>query len=330
MQRLGYKLMSEEHGPRALVANAVAAERAGFDFVAISDHFAPWLDAQGHSPFAWSVLGAVAQATHSIGLATAVTCPSWRYHPAIVAQAAATVSLLAGRRFQLGLGSGERLNEHVVGAAWPGVNERQARLAEAIEIIRALLAGETHSFTGHYFSVDRARLFDLPDEPPQILLAAGGRAAAGLAARKADGLIAASPRRKLVEAYRAAGGDGPRMVELAVCFAESEAAALECVHRYHRWSGLGWKVLPELPTPASFEAATRTVRMEDVATDIPLGPDVERHLESIQTCVDAGFDELVLLQIGPDQAGFFEFFERELRPALERRSKPPRAASAPL
>ena len=328
MQRLGYKLMSEEHGPRDLVANAVRAEEAGFDFAAISDHFSPWLDDQGHSPFAWSVLGAIAQATQRIGLATAVTCPSWRYHPAIVAQAAATVSLLlAGRRFALGLGSGERLNEHVVGAAWPGVGERQARLAEAVEIIRRLLDGGTHSFEGHYLTLDEARLYDVPEEAPQILLAAGGRAAARLAARKADGLVASAPKRKLVEAYRTAGGAGPCIAEVALCWAESESDALDHVRRCYRWGGLGWKVLPELPTPAAFEAATRSTRIEDVAADMPLGPDVERFVEGIQPYVDAGFDELVLLQIGPDQAGFLRFFERELRPALEQASKQHRRAS---
>jgi G6PDH family F420-dependent oxidoreductase len=263
------------------------------------------------------VLGAIAQATRRIGLATAVTCPSWRYHPAIVAQAAATVSVLAGRRLQLGLGSGERLNEHVVGAPWPSVSERQERLAEAVEIIRALFDGGTHSFAGHYLSIDQARLFDVPDEPPQILLAAGGRKAARLAARKADGLIAAEPKRKLVEAYRTAGGTGPRMVEIPMCFADSEAEALEHVQRYHRWGGLGWKVLPELPTPASFAEATRGASIEDVAADLPIGPEVEAFVEGILPAFAAGYDEIVLLQIGPAQQPFIEFFERELRPSLE-------------
>jgi len=314
--RLGYKLMSEEHAPRALVEHAVLAERHGFDFAAISDHFAPWLDEQGHAPFAWSVLGAVAQATERIGLATAVTCPTGRYHPAIVAQAAATVSLLAGRRLQLGLGSGERLNEHVIGAGWPSVDERRERLAEAVEMIRLLFSGGRCSFRGRHFALEDARLFDRPDEPPQILLAAGGPRAARLAAETGDGLVATEPRRELVDAYRKAGGDGPCMAEVAMCWAESADAARDTIHRYARWSRLGWSVLPELPSPAAFAAATKSVHAEDVAGEIAHGPDVARFVEVVRRYQDAGFDELVLLQIGPEQRGFLRFFERELAPAL--------------
>ena len=314
--RLGYKLMSEEHGPRALVENAVRAEASGFEFAAISDHFAPWLDEQGHSPLAWAVLGAIAQATERIGLATAVTCPTIRYHPAIVAQAAATVSLLAGRRFQLGLGTGERLNEHVVGGGWPSVQVRRERLEEAVVILRRLFEGDTCSFRGEHLELAEARLFDLPDEPPEILIAAGGPLAARLAGEAADGLIATEPRRELVSAYREAGGDGPCMAEIAFCWAESEEEARETLHRYARWSGLGWDVLPELPTPAGFAAASRSVRPDDIGDEIPHGPDVERFVESVREFENAGFDELILLQVGPDQSGFLDFFERELRPVL--------------
>ena len=217
MVKLGYKLMSEEHGPTDLVRNARRAEQAGFEFAAISDHFSPWLEEQGHAPFAWSVLGALANATQRIGLMTAVTCPTVRYHPAVVAQAAATVALLSDNRFTLGLGAGERLNEHVVGRGWPGARERRERLSEAIDIIQGLLSGTLTSYRGDHFRLDRARLFDRPDRKPAVVVAAGGPEAARLAGRKGDGLVATEPR--VVEAYRSAGGSGPRYAEVALCHA---------------------------------------------------------------------------------------------------------------
>lgn len=314
--KLGYKLMSEEHGPRALVDHARRAEDAGFSFAALSDHFHPWLETQGHSSLAWSVLGAIAQATRQLSLMTAVTCPTFRYHPAIVAQGAATVALLSDGRFSLGLGSGERLNEHVVGAGWPGVTERHERLAEALTIISRLLEGGTQSHRGRHFALEDARVFDLPDRPPRIVLAAGGPKAARLAARSAQGLIATEPRSELVAAYRKAGGTGPRYAEVALCWAPSDAEARSIAHRYFRWSGLGWGVLPELPSPHAFESASRSVRPEHLDAAVALGPAVERHVERIGSYVQAGFDHLVLVQIGPQQKGFFAFFERELEPAL--------------
>jgi G6PDH family F420-dependent oxidoreductase len=225
MIRLGYKLMSEEHGPGGLVRNAARAEQAGFDFAAISDHFSPWLDEQGHAPLAWSVLGAIAHATECIGLMTAVTCPIMRYHSAIIAQGAATLALLSDDRFTLGLGAGERLNEHVVGEGWPGRGERHDRLAEAAEIIQGLLAGELANYRGKYFRLDHARLFDRPEVKPRVVIAAGGAEAARLAGRKADGLIATEPRPDLIEAFEAAGGSGPRYAEVALCYAEREQDA---------------------------------------------------------------------------------------------------------
>ena len=194
LKKIGYKLMAEEHGPAALVRNTVRAEQAGFDFAAISDHFFPWLDEQGHAPFAWTVLGAAAQATRHIGLMTAVTCPIMRYHPAIIAQAAATLAVLSDGRFILGLGAGERLNEHVVGEGWPGIGERHERLSEAYDIIRGLLDGSLTNYRGKYFNLDNAKLFDRPDRAPLIIGAAGGPEAARLAGRKAEGLIVTEPQ----------------------------------------------------------------------------------------------------------------------------------------
>jgi G6PDH family F420-dependent oxidoreductase len=318
--KLGYKLMSEELGPRELIANAVRAEEVGFDVAAISDHYSPWLDEEGHAPFIWSVLGGIASATERIELMTAVTCPSFRYHPAIVAQAAATVSLMAGPRFRLGLGSGERLNEHVVGGAWPAPCVRHERLEEAVDVIRMLFEGETRSHRGDHFELDRARLFDLPDPPPPILIAAGGPRAARIAAAKADGLIATEPKRELVEAYRRAGGGGHRCVEVSLCWAKSEDDALDMLHRYARWSQLDWNVLPELPTTRAFASASRVVQREQLR-ETPHGPRTERYVEAIEPYLEAGFDELILHQVGPEQGGFLQFFADELAPTLRERAQ---------
>jgi G6PDH family F420-dependent oxidoreductase len=318
--RIGYKLMSEEIGPRELIANAVRAEEIGFDLAAISDHYSPWLEEEGHAPFIWSVLGGIAVATQEIGLMTAVTCPTFRYHPAVVAQAAATVALLSDSRFRLGLGSGERLNEHVIGGGWPAPAARQERFEEALDVIRELFAGGERSHCGVHFELDRARLFDLPDEPPRILAAAGGPRAAQIAAEKADGLIATEPNRKIVGAYREAGGDGPRCVEIGLCWAESEDAALETIHRYGRWRNFDWNVLPELATTRAFAAVSEGVEPEDLK-ETPHGPDVECYVDAIQPYFEAGFDELILHQIGPDQDGFLNFFAGELQSALRESAK---------
>jgi G6PDH family F420-dependent oxidoreductase len=320
MIKLGYKLMSEEHGPADLVRNAQRAEQAGFDFAAISDHFFPWLDEQGHAPFAWSVLGAVAHATRRIGLMTAVTCPIMRYHPAIVAQAAATLGLLSNHRFTLGLGSGERLNEHVVGAGWPGTGERHERLSEATDIIQGLLAGSLTHYRGRHFTLDNARLFDRPDPKPVVAIAAGGPQAARLAGRKADALMATEPRAELIEAFVAAGGTGPRYAEVALCYAEREVDARKTAHRYFRWSLGGWPVQAELPDPAGFAAASEQVSEAAVADAISCGPSRDHHLAAIDRYVEAGFDHIVLVQVGPEQDKFIAFFERELAPALRHRA----------
>ena len=319
MLKLGYKLMSEEHGPADLVRNAARAEAAGFDFAAISDHFSPWIEEQGHSPFAWSVLGAIAQATRHMGLMTAVTCPTMRYHPAIVAQGAATLSLLSGERFTLGLGSGERLNEHIIGAGWPGRAERQERLSEAVDIVQGLLAGTVTNYRGKHLVLDHARLFDRPRRKVPVAIAAGGPHAARLAAEKADALIATEARADLIEAYRSAGGAGPRYAEVSLCYAEREDEAVKTAHRFFRWSPLGWPVNAEMPDVEGFGAASKFVSPEAVAHEISCGPSLEHHLEAIAKYAKAGFDHIILVQIGPEQDAFIEFFERALRPALKDR-----------
>lgn len=316
MIKLGYKLMSEEHGPTDLVRNANRAEQAGFDFAAISDHFFPWVEEQGHSPFAWSVLGALANATRQIGLMTAVTCPIMRYHPAIIAQSAATLALLSDNRFTLGLGAGERLNEHIVGQGWPGRGERHERLSEALEIIQGLLAGTLTNYGGGYFALDDARLFDRPPVKPPVVIAAGGAKAARLAARKGDGLIVTEARGELIEAFVSAGGRGPRYAEVAMCYGEREEDAQKTAHHYFRWSVTGWPVMAELPDTQGFAAASRHVSPETVAQKVSCGPSAERHLQAIDRYIQAGYDHIILTQIGPNQEEFLEFFERELAPHL--------------
>jgi G6PDH family F420-dependent oxidoreductase len=319
MVKLGYKLMSEEHGPTELVRNAKRAEQAGFEFAAISDHFFPWLEEQGHAPLAWSVLGALANATERLGLMTAVTCPTMRYHPAIIAQGAATLALLSDDRFTLGLGAGERLNEHIIGAGWPGRGERHERLSEATEIIQGLLAGDLANYRGHYFRLDHARLYDRPERKPAVVIAAGGVEAARLAGRKGDGLIVTEPRADLIEAFVASGGSGPRYAEVALCYAEREEDAKRTAHHYFRWSVTGWPVMAELPDTEGFASASQHITPDTVAQLVSCGPSPDRHLKAIDRFVRAGYDHIILVQVGPQQDAFIDFFEHDLAPALRSR-----------
>ncbi|QLH25038.1 LLM class F420-dependent oxidoreductase [Streptomyces sp. Rer75] len=316
--RWGYTMMTEQAGPRQLVEDVVRAEQVGFDFSVTSDHYFPWLDSQGHSPYAWSVLGAAAQATSRIPLTSFVTCPSVRYHPAVVAQKAATMQLLSEGRFRLGLGSGENLNEHVVGTGWPSADIRQEMLEEAVEIIRELFRGGYVNHRGTHFDVESAKLWDLPDEAPPIGLAASGEASCGLAGRLADMLIATEPKPGLVDAFERHGGGGkPRIGQLPIAYDTDRDAAITRAHDQFRWFGGGWKVNSELPGPASFEGATQYVRPEDVAASIPCGNDVTEFTEKIRPFVDAGFTDVALVQIGGDhQAPFFDWAEKQLLPAL--------------
>ncbi len=320
---IGYTLMSEEHGPQALVEIARTAEDEGFDFLVMSDHFHPWVGEQQHSPNAWAVLGAVAQATERVHLQTFVTCPFLRYHPAVVAQQAATMALLSDGRFTLGVGAGERLNEHVVGRGWPPVSVRHEMLREAVEIIRLLWQGGYQSFRGRHLTLEDARLFDLPDEPIELAIAASGDDSLALAIELGDGLIATSPEAELVDRFRA-GRSGAASVtgQIPVAWAPDTGAALELAHRQFRWSALGWKVQAELPNPVNFEAAAQHVRPEDLAGAIPHGPDVGTYVAAVRQFADAGFDRVALVQVGDDQDGFFEFWRSTLRPELESALRP--------
>ncbi|MFE2673536.1 LLM class F420-dependent oxidoreductase [Streptomyces hygroscopicus] len=318
MVRWGYTMMTEQAGPRQLVDDVVRAEQVGFDFSVTSDHYFPWLDSQGHAPYAWSVLGAAAQATSSIPLTTYVTCPTVRYHPAVVAQKAATLQLLSEGRFRLGLGSGENLNEHVVGQGWPSADVRQEMLEEAIEIIRALFGGGYVTHHGTHYDVDSAKLWDLPDQPPPIGVAVSGRQSCRLAGQLADILIATEPKSELVQEFERNGGSGkPRIGQIPVCYDPDRDTAIARAHDQFRWFGSGWKVNSELPGPASFAGATQFVRPEDVAASIPCGDDVEEFTQLIRPFVDAGFTDVALVQIGGDhQRPFLDWAEKQLLPAL--------------
>jgi len=315
--KFGYTLMGEQAGPTQLVDDAVRAERAGFDFAVCSDHYYPWLDAQGHSPYAWAVLGAAAYATESIGLMSFVTCPIRRYHPVVVAQKAATVALLSQGRFTLGLGAGENLNEHVVGA-WPHVVQRHEMLAEALEIIRPLLAGETVHHSGEYFEVPEARLWDRPEDGVPVGLAVSGPDSCQLAGEYADAMIATEPDAELIAAFDEAGGDGrPRYGQVAICYGPDEARCRRIAYEQFRWFGLGWPVNAELPHPRSFELASNSVTEEQVGRAISCGPDIGAHVAAVRTFVDAGFTHVAVVQIGAEsQAAFLDAAEKELLPVL--------------
>jgi G6PDH family F420-dependent oxidoreductase len=321
MTSFGYTMMTEQSRPDQLVRDLQMAEQAGFEFSVCSDHFQPWLDEQGHAGYAWSILGAAAQATERIGLMTYVTCPTIRYHPAIVAQKAATLQILSGGRFRLGLGSGENLNEHVVGKRWPAVGVRHRMLREAVDIIGALFDtgdGSTVNYRGEYYDLEQAKLWDLPDERVPIGVAVSGRDSCTLAGEKADVLVAVEPKRELIEMFEEAGGSGkPSVGQMALCYDADRDRAVERAHEQFRWFGLGWKVNADLPNPESFEAATQFVTPEQVGEALGCGADVEEHVEKIRPFVEAGFTEVALVQIGGEhQEPFVRWAEAELLPAL--------------
>jgi G6PDH family F420-dependent oxidoreductase len=319
MTRFGYTMMCEQSPPDLLVRDVKQAEEGGFEFSVISDHYQPWLDEQGHSGYAWSILGAAAAVTESIGLMTYVTCPIMRYHPAVVAQKAATMQILSGNRFRLGLGAGENLNEHVVGQRWPAVGVRHEMLSEAVDVIAALFDGEHRvNYRGRHFDIEQAWLWDRPDQRVPIGIAVSGPESSRLAGEKADLMVGVEPRRELGEMFDAAGGAGkPRVGQVAVAYDEDRDAAIQRAHAQFRWFGLGWKVNADLPNPESFSSATQSVRPEDVAQQIACGPDVEDHVEKIKPMIEAGYDEIALVQVGAEQQPqFIRWAQRELLPAL--------------
>jgi G6PDH family F420-dependent oxidoreductase len=313
--RIGYFLSSEEFGSHELIEQARLAERAGFGRLWISDHFHPWNEEQGHSPFVWSVIGAIAQATTTVKLTTAVTCPTVRVHPAIVAQAAATSAVLLKGRFALGLGSGEALNEHILGARWPAAEERLEMLEEAVEVIRTLWQGGMQSHRGRHYRVENARIYDLPEQLPPILVSGFGPKSTRLAARIGDGYCNVTPDRPAVERFRSNGGADKLVAGgLKVCWEEDERAARATAHRLWPTEQLPGELAQVLPTPAHFEQASKLVSEDMVAEAIPCGTDVEAHLEAIRAYEDAGFDELYIQQVGGGHEAFFDAYAREVLP----------------
>jgi G6PDH family F420-dependent oxidoreductase len=319
MTRYGYTLMTEQSGPREIVRYAAAAERAGFDFEVMSDHYSPWLAEQGHAAYAWSMLGAVSQVTEQVELMTYVTAPILRYHPAVVAQKAATMGVLSEGRFTLGLGAGENLNEHVVGRGWPPVNVRHEMLHEAIQIITSLFDGGYVNFAGSHYRVDSAKVWDLPEQRVPIGVAVSGDQSISTFAPLADHLIAAEPDQDLVTTWdQAVGGSDSRKIgQIPVCWDTDRDRAVERAHQQFRWFAGGWKVNAELPGPSGFAGATQFVRPEDVAESIPCGPDVDAIVEAVGQFSEAGFTDVAVVQIGDEnQQEFLEFAEKDLLPAL--------------
>ncbi|MBV9342546.1 MAG: TIGR03557 family F420-dependent LLM class oxidoreductase [Acidobacteria bacterium] len=314
---IGYKLTSEEFPASALVRFARAAEEHGFTFASISDHYHPWTDRQGQSPFVWSVIGGIAQVTSKLIVGTGVTCPSFRVHPAIIAQAAATAAEMMSGRFFLGVGTGENLNEHILGQGWPEIEIRQQRLAESIQIIRTLWQPGQHSFQGKYFTVENASIYSLPDEAPPIMIAAAGPKSAKLAAEFGDGLIATEPNGELVQEFRGAGdAEKPCYGELAVCFDPDESKAQQLAHEIWPVAGLPGQLFSELPLPSLFESAAKLVSVDQIAKLIPCGPDPVRHLNAIREYTEAGFSHVFIHQIGPNQEAFMDFYAKEILPEL--------------
>ncbi len=313
--KIGYFLSSEEFGPRELVEQARMAEQAGFRDLWISDHYHPWNEEQGHSGFVWSTIGAIAEATENMKVTTAVTCPTTRIHPAIIAQAAATSTLLLNGRFALGIGTGEALNEHILGDRWPEVEERLEMLEEAVEVIRKLWQGGMQSHRGRHYRVENARIYDLPDPTPPILISGFGEKSIALASRIGDGFVTTGPDEEAVEQFRSGGrSDRPITGGLKVCWAEDEASARKTVHRIWPNEQLPGELAQLLPTPAHFEQASELVTEDMVAEEVPCGPDLEKHIEKIKAYEEAGFDELYIQQIGPEQQRFFETYAREVLP----------------
>ncbi len=315
MAAVGYAMSSEEHRPLDLVRHARMAEEAGFPFALISDHYHPWVDKQGQAPFVWGVLGGIAGATTRLRVGTGVTCPTTRIHPAIIAQAAATAASLMPGRFFLGVGTGENLNEHILGDRWPPHDLRLARLEEAVAVIRLLWQGGTQTHRGEHYTVENARVYTLPDELPPIMVAASGPKSAEVAGRIGDGFIGTSPNEEVLGAFSSAGGKGkPRYGQLTVCWAADEQQARKTALEWWPNSAVPGELSQDLPTPAHFEQAAQLVDEETIAESITCGPDPAKHREAIQKYIDAGYDHVYIHQVGPDQEGFSDFYQREILP----------------
>jgi G6PDH family F420-dependent oxidoreductase len=318
MMRIGYFLSCEDNGPLELVEQARLAQAAGLDRLWISDHYHPWNDEQGQSSFVWSVIGALATATPGMQVTTAVTCPTVRIHPAVIAQAAATSAVMLDGRFKLGVGSGEALNEHVLADPWPEADVRLEMLEEAIEVMRGLWEGRQYSHYGTHYAVENARIYTLPDTAPDVLISGFGPKAIDLAGRIGDGFCSVMPSAEDVDGFKQAGGEG-KVVQggTKVCYGPDEQECVRTVHRLWPNEALPGELAQILPNPAHFEQATELVTEEMIAESVPCGPDVEKIVEAFQEYADAGFDELYVAQIGPRQKEFFDVLEREILPRFQ-------------
>jgi coenzyme F420-dependent glucose-6-phosphate dehydrogenase len=315
--RLGYKLSSEEFGGNDLVRFATAAESHGFEFALISDHFHPWSDREGQSPFVWSVLGAIANATTRLEVGTAVTCPTVRIHPAIIAQASATVASMMPGRFFLGVGTGENLNEHITGHRWAQIDIRQEMLAEAIEVIRLLWMGGLQNHHGKYYTVENARLYSRPEQSPALYVAAAGPKSTRLAVTHGDGLIGTEANAKMIQQFRRSAGDKPCYGEVQVCYGPDENEAVKLVKDVWPIASLPGPLQRELPLPSHFEAVGKLVSEQQISEAVPCGPDPEKHLKMIRQYIDAGYDHVCIHQIGPAQEQFMQFYQSEILPKLK-------------
>jgi G6PDH family F420-dependent oxidoreductase len=315
--QIGYKLSCEEHSPVDLVRFAQRAESIGMSFGMISDHFHPWTDQQGHSPFVWSVLGGIAATTNRFNAITGVTCPTVRIHPAILAQASATTAAMMPGRFVFGVGTGENLNEHVLGDPWPNVDRRLEMLEEAVDVIRRLWGGKQVNYEGKHYRVENAKLYTRPPEPPPIMVAAGGKKAAAVAGRIGDGLVGVSPDPDVVSTFEERGGGGkPKYCEVQACWAPSEEEAKKVAVQWWPNSALPGQLTQELAVPAHFEQAAQLVSADDVCSSMSCGPDPEVHAAGITKFAEAGYDHIAVHQVGPGQEGFFDFYEQAVLPRL--------------
>jgi coenzyme F420-dependent glucose-6-phosphate dehydrogenase len=316
MVEVGYKLSSEEHGPRELVENAGLAEAAGFSFAMISDHYHPWTSKEGQSPFVWGALGGISQSTDKMQIATGVTCPTIRIHPAIIAQAAATAAALLPGRFVLGVGSGENLNEHILGDRWPPAPVRIEMLEEAVEVIRTLWKGGMQDHYGWYYIVENAQVFSLPDENPPIAIAAEDEISAELAGRAGDGLInPGSNAEKVIGIFRDSGGAGkPAYIEFSACYHEDEAKARRIAHEYWPVPAFPGELSREIPTHTHFEQLAEAFSEDAVTEKVITGPDPSKYIEKIQKYADMGYDHICIHQVGPNQQEFFRFAEEQILP----------------
>jgi coenzyme F420-dependent glucose-6-phosphate dehydrogenase len=315
MVDIGYKLSSEEHGPLDMVCYAKQAEDAGFAFAMISDHYHPWIDNQGHSPFVWSTIGGISQTTSKIGLSTGVTCPTVRIHPAIIAQAAATAAAMMPGRFILGVGSGEKLNEHILGDRWPPAPVRLEMLEEAIDIIRLLWEGGTKDYYGVFYIIENARIYTLPEELPPIMIAASGEESAKTAAKIGDGLITTGSSQEIIKLFKYSGGEGkPVYSEFTVCWAKTEEEAKRIAYDIWPITANRGELNQELPTPTHFEQLAKMVSPEDVVKNMPTGPDPQRYIDEINKFIEAGADHICLHQIGPNQTEFIKFIKELVLP----------------